>query len=96
MKPWLEPSSWQKAVGEPWEEINFAEIAHATRTLAFKGELRPLKEAQLAINRKGAPSNKDSSDMQERAKNFLEELGEDALAEEETRRVMSGASGALV
>ena len=82
-------------MGEPWEEIDFAEISHATRALAFRGELRRLKEAQLAINRKGAPSNKDVSDMQERAKSFLEELGADALAEEETRRVMSGASGAL-
>ena len=94
VKPWQRPEAWERAVGDTWEPINFSEIAQATRALARRGDLMCLKEAQLSINRKGAPTNKEVAGMEERAKSFLESLGADALAEKETRQVMSGASGA--
>ena len=96
VKPWQQPEAWERAVGYAWEPIDFREIANATRTLAQRGELRRLIEPAISINRKGAPTSKEVEGMQERAKSFLEELagGADALAEDETRRVMAGASGA--
>lgn len=93
LKPWQKTDAWQRAVGDAWDQLDYEEIAAATRRLARDGQLLRLKEAELAINRKGAPSGKDVDDMEGRAKSFLEELGADALAEEETKRVMSGASG---
>ena len=94
VKPWQKPESWQRAAGDAWEPIDFREIAQATRELARRRMLMRLKEPNLSINRKGAPTKGESSDMQERAKSFLESLGADALAAEETRKVMAGASGA--
>ena len=94
VKPWQRPEAWERAVGDAWEPIDFREIAAATRDLARRGELQRLKEPMISITRKGAPSKEQVADMQERAKSFLEELGADALAENETRKVMSGASGA--
>ena len=93
VKPWQRPEAWERAVGDAWEPIDFREIAGVTRELARRGELKRLKEPMISITRKGAPTNKEVADMQERAKSFLEELGADALAENETRKVMSGASG---
>ena len=94
VKPWQRPSAWQRAAGDAWEPIDFREIADATRSLARRGTLLRLKEPNVLITRKGAPTKNETGDMQERAKSFLESLGAESLAAEETRKVMAGASGA--
>ena len=96
VKPWQKPAAWQRAAGDAWEDIDFREISDATRALARRRMLLRLKEPNLSINRKGAPTKGEVGEMQVRAKSFLESLGggADSLAAEETRKVMAGASGA--
>ena len=93
VKPWQRPSAWQEAVGEPWEPIDHTEIVATTRQLAEAGQLRRLKAPSVAITPKGATSNSETSKWEGRVKSFLEDLGTEALAEDTTRRVMSGHSG---
>ena len=96
VKPWQEPAAWEAAVGPAWEPIDEKEIVTATRSLALSGKLLRLKAPRVNVTPKGAPSNAETQKWEGRVKSFLESVGAEALAEDTTRRVMSGNSGAHI
>ena len=92
LKPWQRVSTWQRAIGKGIDEIDFQSMVDNARHLFDAGCLESLEQPNIVLARKGRPARKADAETEERAKSFLESVGQNR-EEAEVKRVLAGGRG---